>query len=445
MDAIHSGVAWFDDRGEPVSAHGAGILKEGDRYYIFGEYKTDGSNVFNGISCYSSSDLVNWKFERIVLPVQNDGRLGPNRVGERPKVMKCPATGEFVMFMHTDGLDYRDPAVGYATCDKVSGQYEFQGPLEHDGRSIQKWDIGVFQDEDGSGYLITHSGNLFQLSDDYKSVAAPVIEGMTAACESPVIFKRQGVYYWLGSGLTGWERNDNEYFTSNDLEGPWEKQGHFAPVGSLTWNSQSTYVLPIAGSETTTFMFMGDRWAHPRQRSAATYVWQPIEFDRQGRISLPRFLQSWQLDLRSGASSASELDGEFTPISELERAKFSGGWRPFTDESGYSDIRSDVKGASLTIAFHGTQCGLYGVARPDGGFAEVQLADSNGNEVLSSVIETYCKYNESSLKFLSPRLERGDYVLTVTVLGEHFYWKAKKGTYGSAGDYVSIEKVLVAD
>lgn len=95
--------------------------------------------------------------------------------------------------------------------------------------------------------------------------------------------------------------------------------------------------------------------------------------------------------------------------------------------------------------FHGTRCGLNGVARLDGGFAEVQLADSQGNPVLSTVMETHCKYNESSPKFLSPRLELGDYVLTVTVLGEHFSWKAKKGTYGSAGDYVSVEKFLVAE
>ena len=261
MDAIHSGVAWYDDRGAMVSAHGAGIIKEGGRFYLFGEFKRDHSNEFNGFSCYSSADLMNWKFENIALPVQKDGRLGPNRVGERPKVMKCPKTGVFVMFMHSDDINYKDPAVGYATSPTINGTYTFHGPLLHGGKPVKKWDMGVFQDDDGTGYLITHSGSLYQLADDYQSVVKQVVKDMTHGSEAPAIFKRDGLYYWLGSDLSSWERNDNFYFTSKSLTGPWEKQGIFAPEGKLTWNSQTTFVLPITGAETTTFLFMGDRWA----------------------------------------------------------------------------------------------------------------------------------------------------------------------------------------
>lgn len=92
-NAIYPGIPWFDDKGKTVSAHGACIMKDKDRYYLFGERHTDTSNAFAGFNCYSSADLYNWKFERIALPVQQNGKLGPNRVGERPKVMKCPATG----------------------------------------------------------------------------------------------------------------------------------------------------------------------------------------------------------------------------------------------------------------------------------------------------------------------------------------------------------------
>ena len=92
--------------------HGACIVKEGNKYYLFGEYHTDNSNAFTGFSCYSSSNLTDWKFEKIVLPLQADGFLGPDRIGERVKVMRCPATGEYVMFMHTDNLKYSDPHDG---------------------------------------------------------------------------------------------------------------------------------------------------------------------------------------------------------------------------------------------------------------------------------------------------------------------------------------------
>ena len=95
--SIHSGIAWFDESDQVVNAHGSCIVEEGGRYYLFGEFKTDSANVFIGFGCYSSEDLMNWKFERIVPPSAGRRTVGPlNRIGERVKVMKCPETGEFV-------------------------------------------------------------------------------------------------------------------------------------------------------------------------------------------------------------------------------------------------------------------------------------------------------------------------------------------------------------
>lgn len=34
---IYNGVPWFDDRGEIVNAHGACIVEENGRYYLFGD------------------------------------------------------------------------------------------------------------------------------------------------------------------------------------------------------------------------------------------------------------------------------------------------------------------------------------------------------------------------------------------------------------------------
>lgn len=112
---IVNGIPWFDNNGNIVNAHGACIVEESGKYYLFGEWKSDETNAFPGFSCYSSDDLVNWKFENVVLRVQKDGILGPNRVGERVKVMKCPSTGEYVMYMHADDMGYKDPHIGYAT------------------------------------------------------------------------------------------------------------------------------------------------------------------------------------------------------------------------------------------------------------------------------------------------------------------------------------------
>jgi len=442
---VVSGVPWYDQDGKTVSARGAGILREGDRFYLFGEFKQDHGNAFVGFACYSSPDLATWTSEGIALPPQPDGRLGPGRVGERPKVLKNPRTGEFVMFMHTDDAGYKDPAVGYATSPVVTGPYTFQGPLLFDGSIVKKWDMGVFQDDDGAGYLVTHSGNLYRLADDYKSVTAQVVKAMTPHCEAPALFKRDGLYYWLGSGLTAWERNDNEYFTAPSLSGPWTPRGHFAPTGTLTWNSQTTFVLPVVGTETTTYVFMGDRWAHPRQNSAATYVWQPLRFERDGAIRLPEFVPGWTIDVRTGRWEPAPPEGKLIDIHRMEGVRYTDDWQPCTDAGGRSDLRSDKKGAVLTIPFTGTRIGLHGVARSDGGFGRLTLADAKGDVVLSSIIETYCLYDEASLKFLSPKLKHGDYTLTVTVLGERFFWQAKKAAFGSKGDFVSVQKILLVD
>jgi hypothetical protein len=440
IDAIYSGIPWFDNNNKVVSAHGANIVKDNGSYYLFGEFKTDTSNAFNGFSCYSSKDLYNWKFERMALPLQKSGALGPDRVGERPKVMKCPKTGEYIMYMHADDLKYKDQYVGYATSKTINGEYTFQGPVLFEGKPIKKWDMGTYQDTDGSGYIITHSGNLYKLSDDYKSVTEQVVKDMTSHCEAPVIIKKGNTYFWLGSSLTSWERNDNYYFTAPSLKGPWKSQGIFAPKDSLTWNSQSTFVLPIVGSKDTTYLFMGDRWAYPRQNSAATYVWQPLLVTGTS-ISLPDYKQSWQIDIAKGTWSTSKINGIEIENSDTKAIQHSGNW---SQDNSSKISQSDVKGASFSIDFKGTQVGFYGTSKVDGGYATVVIKNKKGKTVLSSTIDMYCKYTENSLKFLSPVLPKGNYNITVTAVGEHGNWYKKDGTgFGSTGNFVSVDKIIV--
>lgn len=38
---ITNGIPWFDQNQEIVNAHGACLLKKEDKYYLFGEYKTE--------------------------------------------------------------------------------------------------------------------------------------------------------------------------------------------------------------------------------------------------------------------------------------------------------------------------------------------------------------------------------------------------------------------
>lgn len=94
------------------------------------------------------------------------------------------------------------------------------------GKSIKYWDMGVFQDTDGHGYLLIHNGPIYRLNDDYLSVDT-MIANVKGMGESPAMFKKDRTYFLLTSNLTSWERNDNYYFTAPFINGPWTRQGLF--------------------------------------------------------------------------------------------------------------------------------------------------------------------------------------------------------------------------
>lgn len=427
---IRNGMPWFDDHGNIVNAHGACIVEEKGRYYLFGEWKSDESNAFPGFSCYSSDDLVNWKFERVVLTVQPDGILGPNRVGERVKVMKCPSTGEFVMFMHADDMEYKDPYIGYATCKTINGEYQLQGPLLYQGKPVQRWDMGTFQDTDGKGYLLIHHGPIYRLSDDYQSIEMEVAH-VKGSGESPAMFKKDGIYYMLYSNLTSWEKNDNFYFTAPKIEGPWTKQGLFCPEGTLTYNSQSTFVFPLKRGNDTIPMFMGDRWSYPHQASAATYVWMPMQVNGT-KLSIPEYWQCWDFNTLKPVDILRK--GKRVSMKNIKPAV---GW---TENRGC--FVSNAKGSVLAVPFRGTHVAVVGKSDCHSGYARVSVLNAKKDTVYSSLVDFYSKYSEKAIRIMTPEMEKGNYTLLVEVTGIKPVWTDKSKTiYGSDNTFVTIDDI----
>ena len=123
---------WNDTEGNPINAHGGGILYHKGMYYWYGEYKV-GKTVLpsdatweryrtdvTGVSCYSSKDLLNWKFEGVALKAITDdpnSDIHPTQVLERPKVVYNQKTKKFVMWMHIDSPDYSKAEAGVAIAD----------------------------------------------------------------------------------------------------------------------------------------------------------------------------------------------------------------------------------------------------------------------------------------------------------------------------------------
>jgi len=296
---IRPGEIWPDDRGQHIQAHGGGILKYGDAYFWFGEDRSQGlSGDKRYVACYSSPDLAHWTFRNRVVQVSDPANLGPGWVLERPKVFFNAPTRKFIMYAHLDDRAYKFASVAVFTCDKVDGDYQYLKtfrPLDHESR-----DIGQFIDDDGTAYLIfedrPYGFRIAKLSADYLSVEKQMCL-IPQHMEGGAVVHYQGLYYAIGSALTGWRPNPNQYATATTLEGPWSDFKDIAKPEANTYGSQSTMMLKVTGTKTTTVIFMGDMW-RPETQWDSRYLWMPLQIG-DGKLWLPEPKQ-WQLNVKTG-------------------------------------------------------------------------------------------------------------------------------------------------
>jgi Glycosyl hydrolases family 43 len=295
--SFRPGELWLDTDGKPIQAHGGGMLFVDGVYYWFGENK-GGENYLDeskgflhrvdviGISCYSSTDLLNWKNKGVVLhaePNNPQSDLHPSKVLERPKVIRNPKTGKYVLFAHVDTADYEYARIGIAISDKPTGPYTYLGSIRPNGNDSR--DMTVFQDDDGAAYLFFSSEwnktlHIIQLDDEYLRPTQNESRAfIDQSREAPAVFKRNGKYYLISSGCTGWDPNRAELAVADSPLGPWTMLGDpcIGKDSEITFYAQSTFVFPLAGRKDS-FIAMFDRWNKDNLRDSR-YVWLPIQFD----------------------------------------------------------------------------------------------------------------------------------------------------------------------
>lgn len=346
---IVPGAIWPDDQGVHINAHGGGVLHQAGVYYWFGEHKSDStSSALVGITCYSSKDLVNWKNEGVALPVKPIGSwhdIEKGCVMERPKVVYNAKTGKYVMWFHLElkGRGYNAARTAVAVSDRPTGPYQYirsyrpnpgiwpENMPESERTSrvtpedFEKWwtpewrkavneglfvrrdfeggqmsrDMTVYVDEDGKAYHIYSSEenltlHIAELADDYLSHTGRYIRFAPGGHnEAPAVMKKDGTYFMITSGCTGWDPNEARMFSAPSIWGPWTQ--HANPCqgedAELTFRSQSTYILPVAGRKDC-FIFMADRW-RPRHPSDARYIWLPIQFENG--LPVLRWKDRWSI------------------------------------------------------------------------------------------------------------------------------------------------------
>jgi hypothetical protein len=83
-----------------------------------------------------------------------------------------------------------------------------------------------------------------------------------------------------------------KYASATSMAGPWTA---LAELGDGTaFNSQPTFVVPVVGTKTTTYIYVGDRWEDPHLQ-ASKYIWLPLK--RRGTALSMVYYDSWLLDL----------------------------------------------------------------------------------------------------------------------------------------------------
>lgn len=350
-ETIRPGQIWEDNTGVHINAHGGGVLSKDGTYYWYGEHKSDHtSSALVGVTCYSSTNLTEWTNRGVALEVVDiEGHdLERGCVLERPKVVYNEVTNKYVMWFHLElkGRGYSAARYGVAISDRPEGPYTYLRSgrvlpgiypenmtyeerqaaaaierLKNDPWSdawSEGWrkdvvagmfntrdlecgqmsrDMTIYVDEDGKAYHIFSSEEnltliIAELSADYTSHTGRYIRVAPGdQNEAPAIFKKDGIYWMITSGCTGWDPNEARMYSSSSIWGPWTRHSNpcIGPNADLTFGGQSTYILNVPGTEN--FIFMADVW-RPKHPSDARYIWLPITYNAEGKPEV-RWQDEW--------------------------------------------------------------------------------------------------------------------------------------------------------
>ncbi len=315
-----------------------------------GEDKTNGYR--GGVCAYTSDDLYNWQFEGIIMrnvssrkalekeayfkslyAGYTDDQLdnvalaldAERAVIERPKLIYNEKNKQYVLWFHADGptatsdSNYAAACAGVAVSDTPFGPYRFVGryrlntcpPDQEDKHPQSKGmarDMNLFKDTDGTAYIIYSSEEnltlyISKLNEDYTYLETPPEEAVYgkdfirlfpgAQREAPALFLKDGKYYLMTSGCTGWAPNQARYYVSDSVMGEWTSKGDpcIGDTNHTTFESQSTCIFRDVNSGK--WIYMGDRWFSDKLNDSR-YIWLPIVFKENGDMEIS-FVSDWRL------------------------------------------------------------------------------------------------------------------------------------------------------
>ena len=344
------------------------------RYEEAERYRNDPSVTqtgvtFQSVTCYSSTDLVNWRFEGDVLDRDELRENVGNRstwVG-RMGVAYLKDIGKYAMFIQHAAMS-SESAVLIALSDTPTGRFKWH-------RWISMYDmIGthntgdqtVFTDEDtGKSYLIYSYGR--GRSRIYVSEIG-VRGGMVglldchqvyrgAGREGNCMFKFRGKYYMCASDLYGWDSSHAYYLVADDIYGPYVPKDSMEVMDGCMTDyahvTQTGFFVTVRGTKQETVVYCGDRWADFAGNGLGYNQWCPLSFN--GDRPFFNSLSAWELNATTGEwrvakgnnyvlNGSFEADRRSIPNPVKPRQEFLRGWKT-----------EFIKGNKVTIGNPDTQ------------------------------------------------------------------------------------------
>ncbi|MBR3093842.1 MAG: family 43 glycosylhydrolase [Bacteroidaceae bacterium] len=278
------------------------------RYYIYST--TDGMPGWGGwyYTCYSSSDLKEWKDEGTVLDVRSDQVKWAKGNAWAPAIIERKEKDGYKYYLYFSGDAGQRKEIGVAVSDSPTGPFVDSGkPIVSDSPvgHGQQIDVDVFQDPKTKKYYL-YWGNGYmagaELNDDLTSIKQETIKVMTPEGgslrdyqyrEAPYVFFRKGTYYFMWSvDDTGSPNYHVAYGTADNPLGPIKVADD--PIVLIQDPAQKIYgpahnsVLQIPGKDIWYIVYHRINWNYiDRQFGPGIHREVCIDrmtFDKQGKI-----------------------------------------------------------------------------------------------------------------------------------------------------------------
>ncbi|MBN1127418.1 MAG: family 43 glycosylhydrolase [Chitinispirillaceae bacterium] len=400
---IQNDVFWKDTDGNPMYVQRGGTLKLGDTWYMYGSIYGSATTYYNtwtgsnartpsgSASCYTSKDLVNWKFEGAVF------RYGGWFCG--PNVAYNKNTKKYVLIAQANN------SVVFATSDSPTGPFtqhhvETPSPLVNNGTG----DATTFIDDDGTPYIIASSmsgrSHVYVIpirSSDYLACERTVEIFSGAGREGNCMFNYKGRYYACSGDLHGWNTSHCYYISSDNIVGKYNKEAIMINTDlDYAHVTQSGFFITVNGTVDTTVIYCGDRWCNNTGNGIGYNQWCPVTIE--GTTCTFHSLSQWSIDAVKGTWKVGPRNNYIlNPCFEADRITVSSviGWEG-NDRNANGSYRAGDFCLSLGSGAKATQRipenstiasipdGTYELKAWVQGNGQIAISDFGGSEMVKS-------------------------------------------------------------